>query len=312
MARKLTIICYHYIRELKHSRYPGIKGVSLKQFKDQVSFLQKKYTIITMEELIEAIGSASYKLPRKSLLLTFDDGHIDHFTNVFPVLDEKNIQGSFFPPAKAILNNKVLDVNKVQFIIAAVPDKNEIIKFIYSCLDEYRDMWSLETNQYYYRKLARKWRLDTKEVMFIKRMLQKELPNEIRLKIVDKIFKKYISIDEKSLSIEQYVNLEQLRCMKRKGMYIGGHGYNHYWMASINKDIQEREIDLTRQFLKRIGCDINNWVMCYPFGSYNNNLISILRNKNCKVGLGTKIGVSDIDKDNHFSLLRIRPNDLPV
>ena len=312
MTRKLTIICYHYVRELKHTRYPGIKGVSLKQFKDQISFLQKKYTIITMEELIEAIGSASYKLPRKSLLLTFDDGHIDHFTNVFPVLDEKSIQGSFFPPAKAVLSNTILDVNKIQFIIAADHDKNEMIETIFLCLDKYRDKWYLKTNQYYYHKYARKWRLDTKEVMFIKRMLQKELPKEIRLKIIDKLFRKYVGIDEKSFSKELYMSLDQIRCMKRKGMYIGGHGYNHYWMASINADVQEKEVDLTIKFLKRIGCDINNWVMCYPFGSYNNNLISILRNKNCKVGLGTKIGVSDIDKDNHFSLLRIRPNDLPV
>lgn len=37
---KLTIAMYHYVRDLKYSRYPEIKGLDYKLFKQQIHFLQ--------------------------------------------------------------------------------------------------------------------------------------------------------------------------------------------------------------------------------------------------------------------------------
>jgi len=51
-------------------------------------------------------------LPKNAAMLTFDDGYVDHFTQVLPILDQAGISGSFFPPAKCILERKVLDVIK--------------------------------------------------------------------------------------------------------------------------------------------------------------------------------------------------------
>ena len=38
---QLTVVMYHYVRDLKHSRYPAIKGLDVSLFKGQVSFLKK-------------------------------------------------------------------------------------------------------------------------------------------------------------------------------------------------------------------------------------------------------------------------------
>jgi hypothetical protein len=61
-------------------------------------------------------------LPERALLLTFDDGYADHYQTVFPLLDRLGLQGSFFPPARAILERRVLDVNKIHFLLAGVAD----------------------------------------------------------------------------------------------------------------------------------------------------------------------------------------------
>ena len=63
--------------------------------------------------------------------------------------------------------------------------------------------------------------------MFIKRMLQTELPAEIRKKIVHELFDKYVGVEESVFSKELYVNKEQVMHMHRHNMHIGIHGYNH-------------------------------------------------------------------------------------
>jgi len=103
---------YHYVRNIKESRYPGINGMEVDHFRGQIGYLKRHYNFITMEQLVNSIHS-NYKLPPNAVLLTFDDAYIDHFTHVFPILIENEIQGSFFIPAKTVLDHKLLDVNKI-------------------------------------------------------------------------------------------------------------------------------------------------------------------------------------------------------
>jgi hypothetical protein len=37
---------YHYVRPLKDSKYPGIKGLEFQKFKQQLDFVEKNYDII--------------------------------------------------------------------------------------------------------------------------------------------------------------------------------------------------------------------------------------------------------------------------
>lgn len=56
---KLTVVMYHYVRDLKHSRYPEIKGCDVRLFKEQVKFLQKHYNFVTVEQVIGAYGGGA-------------------------------------------------------------------------------------------------------------------------------------------------------------------------------------------------------------------------------------------------------------
>lgn len=118
----LSIIMYHYVRELRHSRFPEIKGLPTDEFREQIAYIKKHYNVISGNELI-GIANSGERLPPRALLLTFDDGYIDHFTQVFPTLDRERLSACFFPPAKCILESQVLDVNKIHFVLACVPNK---------------------------------------------------------------------------------------------------------------------------------------------------------------------------------------------
>ena len=301
---------YHYVRELKHSRYPEIKGLTIDDFKEQIAYVKKYYNPISAYDLMDAVESGS-DLPPQPLLLTFDDAYIDHFTEVFPVLDKEKLSGCFFPPAKCILENLVLNVNKIHFILACVTDRSVLVNYIYQSLGESRSLYQLESNEVYWQKCGVASRYDPAEVMFVKYMLQRELPEKLRNIITDELFKKFVSNDEQAFSKELYMSIEQISCLQRNGMYVGSHGFDHYWLNSISEGDQRKEIALSLEFLTTVGSDPNRWIMCYPYGAYNETLLAILKERNCSVGLTTEIGIADLTKDNPLKLPRLDTNDLP-
>lgn len=93
---KLYIAMYHYTRDLKHSRYPEIKGLDKELFKNQIEFMKNSFNVVTMEQVLENIqGEGMHGLPENALLLTFDDGYADNYTVAYPILEEYGLQGSF-------------------------------------------------------------------------------------------------------------------------------------------------------------------------------------------------------------------------
>src|SRR5688572_6291776 len=97
---RLSIITYHYVRDLRRSRFPDVKGLETDQFREQIAYIKEHYRVISGDELLAAAEAGSWDtLPPSALLLTFDDGYVDHFTQVFPILARANIPGCFFPPA---------------------------------------------------------------------------------------------------------------------------------------------------------------------------------------------------------------------
>ncbi len=48
---------YHFVRDLKHSRYPEIKGLSLEEFAGQIAYVRRHYNVIGWGELLDALGT---------------------------------------------------------------------------------------------------------------------------------------------------------------------------------------------------------------------------------------------------------------
>lgn len=309
MNNKVTIVMYHYVRDLINSKYPKIKGLDLHLFRQQIEFLKNNYNIITTEQLMESIEQ-KIELPRKSMLLTFDDGYVEHYTNVVPILIENNLTGFFSMPGKILSEGTVLDVNKLHFILASSSTK-ELLQVVFEKLNYYRgNEFNIPSNEELYKKLAIENRFDNKDVIFIKRLLQAELDLPIRNIIVNELFKKYIPLTENAFAKELYMSYEQVKLMKKMGMHFGIHGYEHYWLEKLSENDMKKDIKKALDTFDGI-IDKKNWIMCYPYGSYNDKVISYISKNGCKIGFGTEVRVADINLDNKFTLPRLDTNDFP-
>lgn len=301
---------YHYVRDLEHSRFPAVKGLSMERFRRQLDLIQAHFTLVTIEDLLETLSSPGGKLPENAALLTFDDGYSDHFLNVFPLLDARGIQGCFFPPAQPVLEHVVLDVNKIHFVLASVPDAKKLLDQVFDSLVEFCSDYELKTREAYLLAISEKHRYDSHEVTVVKRLLQRELPEPVRKEIVQRLFAQYVTIDEAAFACELYMSVDQIACLRHHGMHVGSHGDTHVWLDSISPEAQASEIDRSTKFLEQVGIPKCEWTMCYPYGGFNNSLLQALRDRHFQLGFTVEPRIADLDSDDRLSLPRIDTNDL--
>ena len=306
---------YHYTRDLQHSRYPQIRGLDYALFEQHLQFFIKNFTVVDMEDIIKYIQTdgKGYKLPDNPILLTFDDGYIDNFTVALPLLKKYGIQGSFFIPSKTFTENVLLDVNKVHFILASVNDVSELVKDINQLLDEARkkpEYSNLPANNELYAQYGKANRFDTADVIFCKRILQTAIPENLRKEISSKLFSKYVGLSESNFARELYMNSDQIKCLKDNGMYIGVHGYDHYWLGNLSEAEMKKDIDKALEVMKPF-IDIKAWAMNYPYGSYNQSVIDYIKTKGCVAGFTTVVDQAELTMENRFTLQRLDCNDFP-
>lgn len=306
---ELYISMYHYTRDLKHSRYPEIKGLDVNLFREQIAFMKSNFNIVTMEHVLEAI-SAKENLPEKALLLTFDDGYADNYNVAMPILEEYGVQGSFFIPGKTFTTHQLLDVNKIHHVLASANIYN-LLEDLKKEMDYYRGQeFQYAPTEELFAKYAVASRFDIKETVFVKQMLQTVLPEKLRNIISSKLFAKYVGITEEQLAYELYMSEEQIRTMKRHGMFIGIHGYDHYWLGNLPVEQMENDISLALDALDEF-VDRKQWVMNYPYGNYNKDVLAYISKQGACLGLTTEVRLADIDKDNPLELPRLDCNDFP-
>lgn len=305
----LYISMYHYTRDLKHSRYPEIKGLDVKLFREQIAFMKSNFNIVTMEQVLEAI-STKEKLPEKALLLTFDDGYADNYNVAMPILEEYGVQGSFFIPGKTFTTHQLLDVNKIHYVLASANIYN-LVEDLKKEMDYYRGQeFQYAPTEELFAKYAVASRFDIKETVFVKQMLQTVLPEKLRNIISSKLFAKYVGVTEEQLAYELYMSKEQIKTMKRHGMFIGIHGYDHYWLGNLPVEQMENDISLALDALDEF-VDRKQWVMNYPYGNYNKDVLVYISKQGACLGLTTEVRLADIDKDNPLELPRLDCNDFP-
>ncbi|MDD3114730.1 MAG: polysaccharide deacetylase family protein [Anaerovibrio sp.] len=89
--RTVMVLNYHKIANEHKSL-----SVTLPDFEQHMKWLQEYgYTSITPEELYAfVVGGAA--LPEKPVLITFDDGYKDNYTNAYPIMKKYGFKGTIF------------------------------------------------------------------------------------------------------------------------------------------------------------------------------------------------------------------------
>jgi len=306
----LTIVGYHYIRELERNPFPRLKALELEKFAGQLDYIDKHYPVVSQQDVARA-ACGTHQLPANAIWLTFDDGLRDHWEFVFPRLRAREMTASFFSSVCSVVDHRVLDVHKIHFMLAAVEDPSTLKDALLAELDVWREQMQLPTNEELHARHAFAKRFDGSAIVFVKRVLQLGVPLPVRTAITASLFARFVSADETAFAKQLYLNTSEMSEMVAGGMTIGGHGSRHEWLSTMSREQQEADVRATLGFLASIyGRPATAPAFCYPHGSYNATTLEVLAAHDIPLAVTTAVGLVD-DLSRPLELQRIDTNDLP-
>ena len=100
----VPILMYHYISVPPPGAdiYRQDLSVTPAAFEEQLAWLRSQgYESISLEQLVDFMAQGQ-PIPEKSVILTFDDGYRDAYTNAFPLLKQYGFTATFFLVTKPI------------------------------------------------------------------------------------------------------------------------------------------------------------------------------------------------------------------
>lgn len=123
---RLPVLMYHKVSEEEDT---GNLNVSPKQLEAQFRYLIKKgYSAISVHKLIRHISTGEL-LPKRPVLITFDDGYESHFLNVYPLLLKYNLRALIFLTAGFIQTDKSTSQKEYLHINHILEMNQEIVEY---------------------------------------------------------------------------------------------------------------------------------------------------------------------------------------
>lgn len=118
---RVPILMYHYIAGNPNpsDRQRDVLSVAPDKFEAQMLYLsQNGYTPITLDTLY-GIFNGQATVSGKPVVLTFDDGYIDFYTNAFPILRRFNFHAVSFIPTGLIGGGYYMNWNQIKEIASS-------------------------------------------------------------------------------------------------------------------------------------------------------------------------------------------------
>lgn len=112
----VPILLYHHIADDSGwNRY----FVTPENFRQQMKALSKwGYTSITPSYLAQVLIHGG-ELPKRPVIITFDDGNLDVYTNAFPIMQKLGLVGSFYIVADRLGTYNLVDADQLRELAAA-------------------------------------------------------------------------------------------------------------------------------------------------------------------------------------------------
>jgi len=277
----LRILAYHRVAELRDTPAVDSRSVSVTPagFTRQMKHLARNYHVISMLQLLNEVEN-EIPLPKRAVLITFDDGYADFAETAWPILKRLGLPATLFVPT-------------------AYPDHPELAFWWDRLYQAFQATAKAELRGTPFGPLPLG---NSEEKRRALRMVQNHVPtvpDDEAMKLVDSICDQ---LGEKHVCSGSVLTWDQLRQLDREGLTLGSHTRTHPVMTQVRLDRIREEIRASQADLKReIGIALP--IFCYPNGNHNDAVISILRDEAIRLAFTT---LSGPNKSQTLDSLRLR------
>lgn len=264
----LRIVYYHMVSDEIYSHFPRSSTINVRQFRANIRFFSRHYEVITLKDAYER-HTQGYKFT-KQLVVTTDDGFVQNFKTIAPVLDEYGVRATFFL-IEDCLDNKILMWRHSLFVLAERFTKSKLyplmqdlsLKFGLDVPLQHEDIleWSLRT-----------FPMNKKE----------QICHAAWDALCDH------SIDEYLQDKQPYLNTKQISELINNGFEMGSHTKSHPDCSKLTPDeIKEEVVESASRLSRRFNTNVCSF--SFPFGR-SQSATEYLRQtqNNIKIALGIR------------------------
>ena len=258
---KLRIIYYHTISNSELEFFPKKTTQSINTFKKQISYLNRRYNIISLDEAFHKFqNNESFN---NDLVITTDDGFKENYTVIAPVLNEFGVPFSAFL-CNDLIDNKLLMWRNILFLISK---KGPVKKSTIRDLCEEFDLNMPQDDEIILSWSLREWDYMNKDSIAQKLW---DLESDLSLQAY---------LDENS----PYLNTYQVKELIKSGVIIGSHSKSHPNFNTLsNKEIIAESVDSANDLENKFNIPVRYF--SFPFeradySSLNNDLQTIIEGR---------------------------------
>jgi peptidoglycan/xylan/chitin deacetylase (PgdA/CDA1 family) len=246
----LLVLNYHRIGGTADDSFdPGVFSATSDQLNEQISYLKRNASLVTLEEALDFVESApNKKTHRCRVLITFDDGYLDNYEVAFPILRSHGVQGVFFLVTGIVGSCHVPWWDHIAYILKTARrqrftlrypsslhvdiEKDGMVKGLRDILNSYKSP-------------------ENSDPARLIRELREEADGE-----------------DPQGTQRRFLSWEEARDMIRGGMAIGSHTHAHQILNQLGREEQREELAQSRAILReQLG--INADALAYPVGAPN-------------------------------------------
>jgi len=256
----VTVITYHGVLPAGYRSDDAFLDntlVSEASFRSQLRLLKKHYNVISPERFLRWLGKIE-ELPERAVLLTCDDGLLNHLTTMVPMLQEEELQCLFFVTGSSagdklemlwyvelyllLMQAKVQDqaVRVREITVPKIPADPGQRRSLWLTLLRSLSQVDAATRSVFLREAATRFGL---------------LPSWKMRYLDDPLLRERF----------QLLRLPELKQLRDAGMTVGAHTLSHPVLAEQVADLARVEIE---ECGKRLGESLGQpvWALAYPFG----------------------------------------------
>jgi len=283
------VLAYHRVfQEPKDIRYPFIEGTisaSPEEFEKQIKFVSNEFNVTNFNNL-HAVMKSGRKIPKKSLIITFDDGYKDNYEIAFGIIKSHHVTATIFVSTGFIDSGEHFWFDKVAYLINLTKAAKISLgdgKYKYYLSDE-------NSKKRIKKEIARVFGI---------------CPDEERRNLLLELGQQSgVAVNQEDSKLAAPLGWNEIREMSDYGIEIGSHTVNHPFLTHMREEEMLFELKKSKENIEaKIGKEVKS--VAYPFGIYNEKVMECAKKCGYQFGLSYEHKISKYNENNRYNIPRV-------
>lgn len=292
LRRDVRILAYHRVLETANpSRFrfdPELISASTDAFRQQVALIKRRFVPMRFDALIDCLEHGR-PVPRRAVLITFDDGYDDNHRCAWPILREAGMSAMFFVSTGHIDSGRPYAYDWLVHMLCTTRARR--LQAPELGIDEPLPDGLPARRAQASRVLDRIKTLDA----------------DAQQALIDRLQRAW-SLPADAGNVDcRPMTWAQLREMRDSGMEVGSHGVNHRMLAKLGPEAMREEIIASKRAIEReLGGEAQ--VISYPVGgpdAYSDAVIAAVREAGYRMACSYRAGPETLRPESRYAMRRI-------